>query len=519
MDGYSSSAILINYLNCLFPDFVKSNVSYIIPLGKEHSIAPDRIPEEVKLVIAPDAGSSDAEQIEELYHRGIDVLCLDHHKQSRVPKHGCIINNQLSPNYPNKSLCGAGIVYKFCQYLDALSGKSYADKFLDLTAYAIIADVMDLRSFENRRILTKGLQVVNRRNAFFDELIERQRFPLEKGGYHYGDSIAPEGIGWYIAPYINSMVRSGTQEEKTLVFEAMLDFKANEMIQSKKRGAADGQLERRVTEAIRVCMNVKKRQAKSKDDGSEKIKEKIKQENLSDNKIITVKLKKNEIDRNLSGLIANKVLDEYNKPVLILTENEDETGKKVWSGSVRAPENTSIDSFKSFMNDTELTESNDGHDFAFGTSIADDKIEDFVKKTNETLKDVEFTPREKEVDFIYEAAYSSPEDVIEIADYKYLWGKGVEEPTVVIENVKVNKNNLFLLSRDKNPTLKIELPNGISLIKFKSGQSEYDKLYSELGSVTINVLGKCQKNEWNGVVTPQMIIKDFSIIDRTNYDF
>ncbi len=61
---------------------------------------------------------------------------------------------------------------------------------------------------------------------------------------------------------------------------------------------------------------------------------------------------------------------------------------------------------------------------------------------------------------------------------------------------------LQLMSRDKNPTLKITLPNGISCIKFKSGEKEYERLYSESGCVTITIVGRCEVNRYLGRVTP-----------------
>lgn len=33
-DGFTSSAILINYLNCLFPHFVQTNITYRLHEGK-----------------------------------------------------------------------------------------------------------------------------------------------------------------------------------------------------------------------------------------------------------------------------------------------------------------------------------------------------------------------------------------------------------------------------------------------------------------------------------------------------
>lgn len=106
-----------------------------------------------------------------------------------------------------------------------------------------------------------------------------------------------------------------------------------------------------------------------------------------------------------------------------------------------------------------------------------------------------------------------------MAGYKHLWGQGVEEPLIAIENLKVHGNNVQLLSRDKNPTLKITLPNGVSLIKFRSSEEEYEKLYSETGCVSINLIGKPEQNNWNGIISPQIMIEDYEIVGQTKYYF
>ena len=71
---------------------------------------------------------------------------------------------------------------------------------------------------------------------------------------------------------------------------------------------------------------------------------------------------------------------------------------------------------------------------------------------------------------------------------------------------------------DKNPTLKITLPNKVSLIKFGSSIEEYDSL-AKNGYVEIDVIGKCNKNEWNGWVTPQVFIDDYEVVDHVKYIF
>ena len=68
-------------------------IYYRIHNGKEHGILLDTVPDDVKLVVAPDSSSSDYEVHEALRKRGIDVLVLDHHDADKVSENACIINN------------------------------------------------------------------------------------------------------------------------------------------------------------------------------------------------------------------------------------------------------------------------------------------------------------------------------------------------------------------------------------------------------------------------------------------
>ena len=68
------------------------------------------------------------------------------------------------------------------------------------------------------------------------------------------------------------------------------------------------------------------------------------------------------------------------------------------------------------------------------------------------------------------------------------------------------------------PTLKITLPNKTCLIKFKSSQEEYDRLCAN-ECVTINVVGTCEANYFNGSVLPQIFIEDYEIMKELSYYF
>ena len=250
-DGYTSAAVLVNYLNRLFPGFVQNNITYRVHETKTHGIIINTVPEDVKLVIAPDSSSNEFEIHEELKAKGVDVLVIDHHNTTHFSEHACVINNQLG-DYPTKSLSGVGMVYKFCSYLDQLLGVNYADDYLDLVALGVLADVMDLKAFETRHLVDRGLK--NIRNPFFKGMVAKQDYSL-KG------KVNPVGVSFYIAPGVNAITRVGTIEEKMMLFESMLEFRAYEQVPSTKRGAK-GQFETRVEQSCRNTGNVRNRQNK-----------------------------------------------------------------------------------------------------------------------------------------------------------------------------------------------------------------------------------------------------------------
>lgn len=357
-DGYCSSAILINYLNNLFPAFVQNNISYKPHTGKQHGIVMDMIPEDVKLVIAPDSASSDYEQHKELADRGVDILILDHHEAPAVSEYACVINNQLC-DYANKALCGGAIVYKFCCYLDSIMETDYANKYLDLVALSLVADMMDLREYETKHLINKGLKNIT--NPYFKGMTIKNEYSL-------GGKVTPFRVAFYIAPYVNAVTRSGTMDEKIVLFESMLEFKAYEMIPSIKRGHKPGEMETRVEQACRNCTNIKNRQTKTRDASLEIIEQIIEEQNLLDNKILLIKL--GEAQRTtLGGLIANQLMSIYQRPVLILnsTEHEilDEQGKVVdteiwWEGSGRGPNVPGLEDCRAFYESSGLVEYGQG---------------------------------------------------------------------------------------------------------------------------------------------------------------
>ena len=506
-DGYTSAAILINYLNCLFPHFVQTKISYRIHDGKQHGLLTDTIPEDIKLVIAPDSSSNDYEEHEALHNKGIDVLVLDHHEAEKYSEFACVINNQMC-DYPTKALSGAGVVYKFCCYMDSLLGTSYADDYVDLATAGIIADVMPLKDFEIRQIILKGMQGF--RNPLLKTMVAEDNFHFQ------GKALTPFNIAWYIAPYINAITRSGTMSEKQVVFESMIEFLAYKTVPSTKRGCK-GQFETRVEQAVRTCKNVKNRQTKSKDGAMDAVLKTIKDENLLEHKILAIRLDpKYAADKNLTGLIANGLLDTYCRPILILNKVV-EDGKVMWQGSGRGYDKANLGSLRDLLEQSGLVDYAQGHAMAFGVSIPEENYNALVQYVDEAYKDFDCTPIYS-VDLIWDGTKDlSSKAFAEIADEEKIWGKGVEDPLIAIEGFRVYGKQLRLFGLEKGkPTLNIQLDDGSSLVKFKSSEEEYELLHSDLGYVIINAVGTCTRSNWG---IPQFMITDYEIIGRNEYYF
>ena len=514
VDGMTSAALLLNYLNKVFPAFTQNQISYRPHTGKQHGIILESIPDDVSLVIAPDGSSDDYDIHEELSKRGVDVLVLDHHEADHVSEYACVINNQLC-DYPTKSLSGVGIVYKFCCFLDSLLDVDYANDLIDLVALGCVADMVDLRDYETKHLVSLGMKQIT--NPYFKGMTIKNEYSL-------GGEITPFGIAFYIAPYINAVMRSGTTDEKLILFEAMLDYKAYDAVPSTKRGCK-GQFETRVEQACRNCANIKNRQTKTRDASLEIIEEIIERQNLLEDKILLITLNAAQ-KTNLSGLMANQLMSQFQRPVLILSntihEILDDEGRLVkvemwWEGSFRGPNVPGLESVKDFFEESGFAQYTAGHANAGGIGIRDEDLSDFRIYCNSQLKDFDFTPTHK-VDFIYDAKeldkYET--DFYTLMEYKCLWGQEIEQPKIVIENIKLTSDKVQLM---KGTTLKIipSATSDLSAIKFKVSEQEYENLYSEAGCVTINVLGVCEKNTWNN--KPQLIIQDYEIIDRQDYYF
>lgn len=343
VDGFTSSAIMYSYLKKVKPDL---HIDYILHEGKGHGLSDliDKIIEddlknelELQYIILPDSSSNDYIFHEQLGALGIKCLILDHHiveENTKFSEYAVIINNQLSENYINKDLCGAGVAWQFCRYCDSREGTVYANDLIDLAALGIISDMMSVISPENRYIIYEGLR--NIKNYFFLALCEKQSFSM-------GGKINPTTIAFYITPLINALIRVGTMDEKCRCFEAFID--GHQMVPSQKRGAK-GTYEEVAIESARECTNARAKQNRILDKAVEELEIKIFKYDLLENKILFVRLDEEDFPTELNGLTAMKLAARYKRPTIVARLNDEGYDR----GSSRGLNESALKSFKEFMN-------------------------------------------------------------------------------------------------------------------------------------------------------------------------
>lgn len=510
-DGFCSAAMMYSYIKKMDTDYP---VNYILHArAKAHGLDDDIvISNDTKLLIIPDAGTNDTEQCKELSERGIDILILDHHESEEENPYALIVNNQISDNYPNKDLCGAGVVYKFLQALDAETWNEFADDYLDLCALANISDVMDMRSFETRYITNLGL--LNITNKCFQALIKAQDYSM-KG------KVNIHNIQWYITPILNGMIRIGSGDEKELLFRAFIE--KDEFFEYKKRATknkpAETIQESIYDRAARLCKNAKSRQDKMKEKGVKAISEVV-DELPFDDKVIMVDVS-DLLDSGLTGVVAIKIAEQYNKPCILLKKHFDKKAQTtVFGGSARNIDNSPIDSFKDIVNSTGVV-SGKGHANAFG--IVDLSINDkekAINMMNSILRDTEYDSTYR-VDFILDIDHVTIPLIIKISQFEDIICQGIDEPMLAIENISLTRDCFEVFGKNED-TISL-MVNDIKYIQFKckEGNQLYDFIqdaWSDNDSITFTIVGKPSINEYNGIRTPQIIIEDVNIVAYSNAD-
>lgn len=499
VDGYTSAAMLYNYIkNCL-----GKNVSYSLHTEKQHGLSDIDIPSGTNIVIVPDAGTNDVNQCKELNEKGIQVIILDHHIQEQDNPFAIIVNS--NNNYPNPSLSGAGVTYKFIQACDEYFWTHFSERVVDLVALGLVGDVSDMRFPETRRICDIGLSHVQ--NPLFKALLDKQLFKI-------GNDITIQNIQFYVVPLINAIIRFGDQLEKDLLFKALAEI--NETFEHRKRGGKESIQETIYERVTRLASNAKSRQDRAVLKAVNYCDEVIERYGLNNNKILFVDTK-DKTPHVLNGTIASKLADKYAKPCLVIRQFGD-----TFKGSGRNYRHGPVDSLKDLLVKTEVFDEVIGHDNAFGCAIHKDNCVKAIKSINKTLFNYSNSKIEY-VDFDVEFDEIDVSLIKEVDGMKHLYGPGVEDPLFHIRGIPLNCDEVSVIGKQLNTWRYMDEESGISYVKFQCDYNDIilttlNSLEEEWGLsnnniIRINAICTLGINNYNSILTPQVIVKQYERVE------
>ncbi len=458
-DGMCSATIVRTFLNTYYDI---DPVIYIRQ-GKAHGLrasASEDIVEQIKadgiqLMIIPDAGTNDAPECHDLKAHGCNTLILDHHKVEINNPDAVIVNHHLG-NGLNVALSGTGVTAKFIQYyceyyhVDA----PYMD---DLVAMSIFSDSCSLIPLENRCYADIGM------NRVENEMIKAM-LPLAN---RYG--VNPTGYSWAMIPLINAICRQEKIDDKRKLFDAM---------------SGHGDIE----EAIKMCKAAHRLQA----DEVKQIMEEV-EPTLDLNHKVVIGYAKPQ-DANLIGLVANKFMSKYHKPIILLRPMNTTT----WSGSFRSPV-----ALNEIINNSGYGKAL-GHDFAAGVYV---KKAD-LPKLIDYLDTIDF-PDEPEINVT--ACLNASDVNVKMCqmceDNKELYGTGVPEPTFFFQGIIYPEN--VQMFKKRSTTIKVTL-DGMDFLMFMANQDQIDD-FTFSGPKLVNIVATLSTNTWNNVTTKQGKIKNYSL--------
>ena len=299
-------------------------------------------------------------------------------------------------------------------------------------------------------------------NEFLDYLIFK--------GIKKGELITSHNLAFGVIPKINAVSRSKNQEAKQKVFEGFV-------------GESD------VKEAFKAADICYKEQREK----SAEIFDNLDSQVDNSHKVIIVFSNKENAE--YSGLAANKLMNKYGKPILVLREKD----PTKWTGSVRSPVET-----LERMNNSGLC-SCQGHAKAHGVTIKKCNLDRFIAWFDSEDWSIDDT-------VINVTAEIKPEDITlslckEIESYATIWGEGISEPTFYIKAVIPAIDRIVY--RKKTNTGKVSVAD-INFIKFKISDEEAELLESN-EDLEIEMIVTLGVNTYNEIEYPQGVVTSWEI--------
>ena len=471
VDGITSITVLKSFLKD-----VGLNVDYYIPnrLEEGYGLNKNAIDEiakkEYKLMITVDCGISAIEEVDYANSLGIEVIITDHHEPGdEIPKALAVVDNKRKDSkYPFRELAGVGVAFKVSQALAQsmnIREEEYL-KYLDIVCVGTISDIVPLVS-ENRVITKLGLKLVKQtRNMGLRAIIN-------SSGYSQINSTT---ISFGVAPRINACGRMGKAEQALKLLLSKDIYEVNKLTQELNSYNRERQeIEKEIFENALT---------------------KIEQNNLAKNRTIVVGGE--NWHHGVIGIVSSKITEKYFKPSILLSFEEDGTGK----GSGRSI--PGFDLHEALMKCENCLEKFGGHSMAVGLTIKKENLEQFYKKFEKIAEENEI---ENIIPIINVDAKIELDKIDKsvVEDLKQLepFGEANKTPTFALKNIRID--SIRALSEGKHLKLTLRENNQIiNAIGFNIGElAEAYKIGDK-----IDIAGVLEINTFNGIDNLQINIKD-----------
>jgi single-stranded-DNA-specific exonuclease len=515
VDGFTSASIFYRYFKDLYPE---ADIKCRVHNGKEHGILVNTVPANVDYVIIPDAGSNQIDEQKELTRKGKTVLVIDHHLVDNYQPvaNAIVVNNQLSPNFKNKFLSGAGMVYKVVQcYSHKYGDGKHHEEYIDLAALGLISDMMDTRDLDNNYLISMGLKRL--KNPMFKALLLKQSYSVSS--VELPNKI---DVAFYVTPLINAVIRVGTTQQNEQLFQGFTEYDHTEAYEKQFKGNFSSETFYEML--ARMAYNIRNQQNKEKEKSMTFIKGIIDENKLDQNMVVAV-ISSNDDDitvpKTMTGLVAMDIVKNYKKPAMLLRPRLID-GEQYYYGSARANIRPGFKSFREVLQESGLVHFAEGHDMAFGVGVHEDQLDTLTAYLNDKLKDIDFGTEEIEVDAILRGRTISHDVLVDFAKYTYLYGMGIPQPKFAFE-IFITRDMINLIGKEGN-TIKFNY-NNIEFIKFNAKDivaelfQENDEGFVDVNpKLRVKIIGRAQFNEFNGAKTLQIIMDNFNFEKATMSD-
>lgn len=401
-DGVSAGSIAVRWLKQH-----TSKVSYGINQGKEHGIANLNLSllKGIDILWIVDSIETRMFPYEKVLAAGVKhIIITDHHLvskslQKQMERTGRITLVSSAVDYPNPALSGSATTWKLCSYMDWIELDDFSDNLVDLATCGLVADMVDLsaESVENRYICYKGFE--NQVNPALKKI---------NGSYEYNS----QAVSFGIAPLVNASNRMNENEKAIELFLSEDSKEITRLVGDLKYCKESQNYE------IADIMPILEEQA----------------ETQLDRKVMFFFVNTNS---ELKGLIGNKLLEKYQRPVIVLSprvEIDEETGeitRDEYFGSARA---VGMESFKAYVDNTGLVGTG-GHENAFGLWFDRSVLDDFQSAIENALKDVEFV-QETTVDIQIDQEQITDDLIKKIKLLNRISGQGWPSISVMVSGIK-----------------------------------------------------------------------------------